>query len=169
MPSSPKPAPSCLPEDPEPGCVGKTPDEFPNHDLEGLGRVHRRVPSSCGSSTRRCHSNFQRTGLDGSNEAHRGTRARLGHHQPSLGRPGPRWLANHGRRPSASSFDRGVNVNLSRADEDHRDDILAAGAIGSAGRDQPAAISPSASIRKKSGAARSLRKSRRTVSEPTTA
>jgi hypothetical protein len=132
---------------------GVASDEFPDHDLEGPCRIPWRIPSACGSSARCRHSDFQRTGLDGSNEAHRRARGRPGHLQPNPGRPGRGGLADHGSWASTAGFDRGERVNRSRTDPDRRGGIVAAfrRAIGSAGRDQPAPISAPASFCQKTG------------------
>jgi hypothetical protein len=131
--------------------------EFPDHGSESFGRIPWRAPSACGSSTGRRHSDFQRSRLDGSNEAHRGARTRPRHLQPGPGRPGRSWLANHDCWPSASGFDRGADVSQSRSGGDRRGCVLAFHrAIGFADRGQPAPSSPRASVRKKSGAARGL-------------
>jgi hypothetical protein len=65
----------------------------------GLGRILWRVPFACGASTRRRPSNFQRLGLDRSDEAHCGSRTGTRHFQPSFRFAGADGLADHVRRP----------------------------------------------------------------------
>jgi hypothetical protein len=79
--------------------------EFPDHSFEGFGRIPWRAPSACRSSARRCPPNFQRTRLDGSNQAHRSARARPRYLQPGFRFAGPTGLADHGRRPGVPGLD----------------------------------------------------------------
>jgi len=126
--------------------------EFPDHGSESFGRIPWRAPSACGSSTGRRHSDFQRSRLDGPDEAHRCACTRPRHLQPGPGRPGHGWLANHGCWPNASDLDRRAYISRSRTGGDRRAGAATCHTGASpAGWHQPAPKSPPASFRKNCG------------------